>query len=61
MADVADDSATTNGASATTNGAPATTNGAPAPLTSEQKELIKKTWALVVPDLQGAGLILFNK
>lgn len=31
------------------------------PLTNQQKELVEKTWGLVEPDLQGAGVLLFKK
>ena len=31
------------------------------PLTNQQKELVEKTWSLVEPDLQGAGILLFKK
>lgn len=50
----------TNG---TTNGDHSTTNTAspPAPLTKRQAELIVNTWKLVKVDLQGAGIILFEK
>jgi len=31
------------------------------PLSSKQKQLINDTWAKVRPDLQGAGLTMFNR
>ena len=40
---------------------PVSTNLGDKPLTNQQKELVEKTWSLVEPDLQGAGVLLFKK
>ncbi len=45
-----------------TNGTKSDSNHNDAPsLTPEQVQLILSTWELVTPDLQGAGIVLFNK